>query len=211
MVGPAGALAAARRSSEAVRSHWAGRSWRAGAMYIRSLVSLLLCLAAGCTAPGDKPWTRWPSIDEPGLALHAVSGAELREQIRSADADVVVVNVWATWCATCREEFPDLLRLRADYGPRGVAVIFVSGDFPAQREDVVAMLEELGVAFPTYIKTGKDMEFIEALQPDWSGALPATFIFDDEGRTMDWWEGRADYDRFAAAVESAMPAAGGGR
>ncbi len=164
---------------------------------------LPLCLVA-CTAPGEMPFQgRWAPPEEPGLSLHEVSGRELRRTIRSADAELVLVNVWATWCTSCREEFPALLEVRRYFAPRGVAVVIVSGDFLSERQSAFDFLESLDVRFPTYIKAGKDMEFIDALHPEWSGALPATFLF-SEGEVVDWWEGAATFKRFAAAVEGAL-------
>ncbi len=159
---------------------------------------------AACTAPGEMPFQgRWAPPEEPGLSLREVSGRELRQTIRSADAELVLVNVWATWCTSCREEFPALLEVRRYFAPRGVAVVIVSGDFLSERQSAFDFLESMDVRFPTYIKAGKDMDFIDALQPDWSGALPATFLFLD-GEVVDWWQGAATFERFAAAVEGAL-------
>lgn len=167
--------------------------------------ALLLCLAGAAAAVVATAATPPPSPP----ALQLASPAELRRVIADTDAAVVVVNVWATWCVPCREEFPALLRLRETYRPRGVSLLLVSGDFPSHRKEAVAFLAAAGVTFPTYIKTGKDMELIDTLHPEWSGALPATFLYDDAGALLEWWEGAADYDRFAAAVERAL--AGGGK
>ncbi len=178
--------------------------------YARGL-ALALLLIGGCTAPGDKPWIRYDAIEKETLSLSAVSGPQLRRQIDEAEAEVVLLNVWATWCVTCREEFPDLLRIRKEFGPRGVAVIFVSGDFASERPAVLAMLRELGVSFPTYIKEGADMAFIDALEPEWSGALPASFVFARGGRLLDWWEGARTYEGFAGPLEEALALREGAR
>ncbi len=171
---------------------------------------LLSVWAVACTSPGEMPWGgRWGVADDPGLSLHSVSGPELRSTIRSASAKLVVVNVWATWCLSCREELPALVRLRRFYGSRGVAVVIVSGDFASERDGALAALKSADVEFPTYIKSGKDMEFINALHPAWSGALPASFLYAD-GELVDWWEGAATYGDFAAAVEAALAGGAGG-
>lgn len=170
-----------------------------------SCAAFLTCvLLAACADPGLAPWqARWQAQVGAGLTLHPVSGPELRQLIRVADAELVVVNVWATWCIPCREEFPALLRLRRIYGPRGVALVLLSGDFPSERDSALDFLESAGVDFATFLKSGKDMDLINALEPKWSGALPATFVFAD-GELVDWWEGPASYQTFAAAVENAL-------
>jgi len=120
--------------------------------------------------------------------------------VRESKARVVVVNVWATWCVPCREEFPDLLKLRRTYGPRGVTLVLVSADFAAERAQAAAFLSEQGVDFPTYLKTGDDMQFINAFDPAWSGALPATFIYDARGRLRHALLGKSSYAQFEAKI-----------
>ncbi len=165
-------------------------------------IMALLSAAAVCVVVAAPPPT--PDVVAADRLLRPVSGRQLRAALAAVDAEVVLLNVWATWCVPCREEFPDLLRLRREYADRGVAVEFLSGDFPSQAVDALAFLGELGVAFPTYVKGGKDMELIEALHPDWSGALPATFVFARGGRLLQWWEGAAKFEAFAAAVDAAL-------
>lgn len=167
----------------------------------RVSLALLIGMAAACNPMPPPPA---PVADRGAVPLLAVDGSELRTVLGGIDADVVLLNVWATWCVTCREEFPDLLRLRERYRDRGLAVEFLSGDFPSQAANAAAFLHELEVDFPTYIKAGKDMELIEALHPGWSGALPATFFFGRDGSLLQWWEGAATYDVFAAAADAAL-------
>ncbi|MEO8603545.1 MAG: hypothetical protein ABI629_13300, partial [bacterium] len=57
-----------------------------------------------------------------------------------------------------------------------------------------------GVDFPTYIKTGDDMQFINAFDPKWSGALPATFIYDGTGQLRHALLGKSSYAQFEAKV-----------
>src|SRR5713101_10067751 len=42
---------------------------------------------------------------------------------------VVLLNFWATWCEACRQEYPDLVRLQKELGPRGLQVVGISTDF----------------------------------------------------------------------------------
>lgn len=99
----------------------------------------------------------------------------------------VVVNVWATWCKPCVEEFPELLAFAREQQGR-VRVVFVSADFGDRRELVERFLRERGVAFTTYLKVGSDEEFIATLSPQWSGSLPATFVFAPQGKLVSFFE-----------------------
>ena len=138
------------------------------------------------------------------------TAAQVLDAVRAAQAKVVVVNVWATWCIPCREEFPDLMRLRRDYRAKGVDVLFVSGDFSSERDAAAAFLSEQGVDFPTYIKTGDDMAFINAFDPKWSGALPATFIYDGQGKLRHALLGKSSYAQFEAQVLDVLQTPPGG-
>ena len=164
---------------------------------LRSIALALLAatlLAATPTAPPPAPAT----------------GEQILDAVRAANNKVVVVNVWATWCIPCREEFPDLLRLRRDYQDRGVMLLLVSGDFAGERGQAAAFLSEQGVDFPTYIKTGDDMQFINTFDPKWSGALPATFIYDGQGRLRHALLGKSSYAQFEAKVLDVLQQPSGG-
>lgn len=111
-----------------------------------------------------------------------------------------LVNLWATWCAPCREEFPDIVRLAAAHRDRGLRVLFVSADFDDQAPQVRAFLAQHHAPEPWLLKTGDDQAFINGIDGRWSGALPATLVLDAQGNVTAFWEGRADYARFEQAV-----------
>jgi thiol-disulfide isomerase/thioredoxin len=119
---------------------------------------------------------------EAALELRPATAAQVQQAVRDAGARVVVVNVWATWCIPCREEFPALLRLEREYRSRGVKLLLVSADFDNATDDVKQFLAEQGVDFRTYLKAEKDQAFIDGVDPAWSGALPATFLYDSSGK-----------------------------
>ena len=143
----------------------------------------------------------------PPLAIPRVEPAtsgRVLEAVRASGAPVTLVNVWATWCAPCREEFPDLVRFERDWRGRGVRVILVSADFEDQLPEVRAFLARHGVTAASWIKSGDDMQFINGLDPKWSGALPATFVYDRRGTLRRFWEGMADYSRFESEAREVL-------
>ena len=112
-----------------------------------------------------------------------VDTSEFRALLRAARGGSVLVNFWATWCVPCVEEFPDIQRLRDNYRARGLTVILVSLDRPADTATSVArFLRNHGEHSTVYIKkAGNDEAFINAVSSDWSGALPATAVYDASG------------------------------
>ncbi len=137
--------------------------------------------------------------------------ARVLEEVRRPGASAVLVNVWATWCAPCREEMPDLVRIAKDWKARGLRLILVSADFPEDAAEAARFLGAQGVDFPSFLKEEPDMAFIEALDPRWDGALPATFLYDGAGNLEAFWEGKAevaDLESKIARVVKAAPARG---
>lgn len=132
-----------------------------------------------------------------------VNESSLVKELQKSKGHVLLVNVWASWCVPCIEEFPDLLKLRHSYRERGVDIVFISIDDPRKlSRDVRPFLKRMKVTFPTYIKQTRDDEaFINALSPEWSGALPATFIFDRTGELVHTIVDATTFDELSAAVE----------
>ena len=169
------------------------------------LFALLLVLA-GCSGgqaahqepapPADSASVARPA----GLELKPATAEEILGALEGSKSKAVLVNVWATWCAPCRAEFPDLVRLHRDYRAKGLDLVLVSTDFDDQLAEAKAFLAENGVDFPTYLKVGDDMKFINTLNPRWTGALPATFIYDAKGRLHYFKEGRGTYEQFQKEV-----------
>jgi thiol-disulfide isomerase/thioredoxin len=127
-------------------------------------------------------------------------------EVRKPGAAAVLVNVWASWCSPCREEFPDLLHVARELAPEGLRIILVSVDFPGAESETQKFLTSQGVDFPTFVRTGKDEAFVNDLESQWSGAIPATFLYDGNGKLVRFWEGKASYPvikkRALAALKS---------
>jgi thiol-disulfide isomerase/thioredoxin len=115
----------------------------------------------------------------------------------------VLVNVWATWCVPCVEEFPYLVELRSKYKDQ-LEIVFISTDFPEEMPRVNDFLAKMGVDWQTYVKEGKDEPFILAIHPDWTGAMPATAVYDKNGALVTFFEQPADYQTFETHILNAI-------
>jgi thiol-disulfide isomerase/thioredoxin len=90
----------------------------------------------------------------------------------------IVVNVWASWCGPCREEFPVLQKLSARYGKK-VAFLGVNSE---DSDDLAAtFLRENPVPYPSY--TDPDKEILDSIGPNFGG-LPDTAFYDRSGELL---------------------------
>src|SRR6476661_3319582 len=87
----------------------------------------------------------------------------------------LLVNFWATWCDPCREEFPDLVKLDAQYKGK-IDFITVSLDDLAEiNRDVPKFLVSMKAGMPAYLlKVADESAVISSITKDWNGGLPFT-------------------------------------
>ena len=101
--------------------------------------------------------------------------------------------------------FPEIARrvkAFSEANPEAAAEIIRCGigDVTEALPQAVQFLTKQGVDFRTYLKDEKDGAFIDAMSPEWGGALPASFLYDSEGQLRQTWEGKVTYDTLHASV-----------
>jgi thiol-disulfide isomerase/thioredoxin len=139
------------------------------------------------------------------LLLTALAGevdaAALHKLIVEHKGRPVVVSLWATWCEPCVKEFPELAALarrRTD-----VAFLSISLDEAEGVPAVEAFLDRRKPPFPVYRKgRGADDAFIEALDPGWSGAIPATLVYSRDGRRAALLQGEHTMQAIERAIDA---------
>lgn len=172
----------------------------------RCVALALVVAVAGCSGRGADRASVADRARAAGPPVVAASAVDIQRLAARPGARGTLVNVWATWCAPCREEFPALLEVSRARARDGLRLVLVSADFGDQVSAVRAFLAARGVTDTTYIKAGDDMPFVNTLNPQWSGALPATFIYDGAGHQVEFWEGMADEARFQRSVNQVLAA-----
>lgn len=121
----------------------------------------------------------------------------------------VVVSFWATWCEPCRDELPLVNEMARRFTPRGIEFMGISLDDEADRNVARRFLAGMKLVFPSYRKKpGDEGEFIAAVNPKWSGAIPATCLYDREGRLVAEWVGASSRARFEKALEDLLKTPG---
>ena len=84
--------------------------------------------------------------DAPAYAATTLDGATF--DLEAHRGEVVLVNVWATWCEPCREELPELARLHREHERDGLVVVGVSTDAARNAEKVRRMVTEYDLPYP---------------------------------------------------------------
>lgn len=142
------------------------------------LLGTVLVFCGDGRAQGQTPQAKTNTADPAVIELR-----DYQKLLEKHRGKPLLVNFWATWCEPCRDEYPMLNELARINGPKGLHVIGVSLDEDVDINLVRRFLARMSPVFSNYRKkTGKDQDFINGVDVKWSGALPATFFYDRDGR-----------------------------
>jgi thiol-disulfide isomerase/thioredoxin len=141
--------------------------------------------AAHLPRAAEKPLTQ----PAPADGLREVDGPELRAAIRAGKRKATLLNVWASWCGSCKRELPMLVDLSRTLESEGVGVMFVSVDTKEARPAAAALLATMSPKPESFILKGPLGPLMTAVNPRWKGALPATALYDEQGALLWFWPG----------------------
>lgn len=124
-----------------------------------------------------------------------------RELLAESKGKVLLMDFWATWCAPCRAEMPLLVAMERKLRSKGFRLITVSADDPEEEADALKFLQEHNVPAPAYLKNVDDDDrFINAIDPNWSGALPALLLYDRDSKLARRFIGETDMEALEKAI-----------
>jgi thiol-disulfide isomerase/thioredoxin len=150
----------------------------------------------------DESATRRSAPSDDSLSV--LTARQLRERIGQLHAKGVLVNAWATWCESCEQELPTLQKLAERFAPQGVQVVLVSVDEPEHQDEIRKFLTEKKIALKSYIAAPPLSAFKAGMNPRWPGMLPASFLFDDQGKLRYFWGGEAFESEIVPIVEGLL-------
>jgi thiol-disulfide isomerase/thioredoxin len=136
---------------------------------------------------GFEKWAREP------VTLEAVDAGVVKAIAAGDSKKLRLVNVWATWCGPCLIEFPDLVVLHRIYRGRDFEVVTINADAPELQGKARAFLESQQASMRN-LAFAKDDPYalIEAVDPQWQGALPHTILVAPGGKVLYRSEGAFD-------------------
>jgi len=130
-----------------------------------------------------------PADGQAPPAYAFVDGAGKKLTPADFKGKVVVMNLWATWCAPCKIEMPTLAKLAQAYAGKPVAVVAVSIDKP---EEVAAAKAFIAANAPLSFYNDPDAKLPWALKPAATG-MPTTLILGKDGLERGRISGEADW------------------
>jgi cytochrome c-type biogenesis protein len=160
--------------------------------------AFLVAVAATLLACGgpDRPTI---GAAAPPYAAATLDGDSVSlEQLRG---QVVLLNLWATWCVPCRTETPYLQSVFETYRDRGLRVVGVSQDVGEARRDIEEFVEEYGVTYS--ILHDPQMRGLDLYRVN---GLPGSFLIDREGvlRWLQYGPIREGDSAFLRALEDVL-------
>ena len=172
-------------------------------LFIFAGIALSLALI-GLAAPAGSIGGRAAGPDD--IQAIDLEGLKKILQRQPKETRPLLVNFWATWCDPCREEFPDLVKVDNDYRSKGLNFVAVSlDDLSDIKSAVPKFLKEMKATMPVVLLNVNDPEpAIKAVDANWGGELPATFLYDGQGKLIFKHFGRIQPLELRAAIDKEL-------
>lgn len=160
----------------------------------RRSLTIATLSAAGLAAAGVGYWTQrrtaGPEADSAFWSTRFETPGGDNLALSTFQGKPLVVNFWATWCAPCVKEMPQLDRFHREHAGEGWQVLGVAVD---RAEAVKTFLGKLPVGFPIALAGMAGADLARTLGND-KGGLPFTAVFDRKGRQVATRSGETSYD-----------------
>lgn len=137
--------------------------------------------------------------------VRAVAPAQFAAELDALRGRVVMLNVWATWCAPCLKEIPDLLAVEADLAGEGFVLLGLSIDDAADAARVEQLRRQYFPAFRSLQRDASDADaLVRVVDGAWNEVVPTTYLIGRDGRVLQRIQGKQSRAQFAAAARTAL-------
>jgi thiol-disulfide isomerase/thioredoxin len=134
------------------------------------------------TAETIKLYKQWSELP---VTIENIDAAGIKELIRNKSDKLRLINVWASWCGPCVMEFPDFVTIDRIYRSRNFEFISINADKLSRKENVLKFLQKNEASNRNFIfNSDNNSELVEAVDPEWSGALPYTLVVEQGGNII---------------------------
>ena len=140
------------------------------------------------------------------VTLEKADAATLKALRANVTDKTILVNFWATWCAPCTAEIPDLVETWRMYRKRPFDLVTVSINYPDEEKAVRKFLESSMAASRNYISGTMDpYELMRAFDPDWNGGVPYSMIIAPGGQVIAKFSGPLDILQTRRMILASFP------
>jgi thiol-disulfide isomerase/thioredoxin len=142
------------------------------------------------TAETNKLYKQWSELP---VTIDNIDASGLKELIKNKSDKIRLINVWASWCGPCVMEFPDLVTIDRIYRSRNFEFVSINADKMSRKDNVLKFLQKNEASNKNYIfSSDNNAELTEAVDPEWTGALPYTLIIEQGGKVIYRTQGPID-------------------
>jgi thiol-disulfide isomerase/thioredoxin len=150
-----------------------------------------------------KAWNATP------VTLQCASLTELGTLRKNPTGKTLMVNFWATWCAPCQIEYPQLLETYLWYRSREFEFVSVSVNTPEEKPAVQKFLDKTHSAVRNLLVDTDDVYAVmAAFDPAWDSGLPFTMVISPDGKVIYRRQGEVDILALRRAILANLPDAG---
>lgn len=177
-------------------------STRAGAILFGWLIApfFLVSGTAGQAPPAS-------AVPKAPAALSSVTKIDQKRfaELIKPNGKPLLINFWATWCEPCRDEFPALVKIDAEYKGK-IDFITISLDFEEElNTGVPKFLTLMKATMPTYLLvTPDETAAISMISKDWAGGLPMTVLYDPSGKLSYFRQGVVRHDILQKEIDKVL-------
>jgi peroxiredoxin len=140
------------------------------------------------------------------VPLEKIDAAAIKALRKNATDKTLLVNFWATWCAPCAAEFPDLLNTWRMYRKRPFELVTVSVNYPDEEKAVRAFLEKYHASSRNYIASTMDPHaLVQQFDSSWQGGVPYSVVIAPGGKILSRTNGQVDILKVRRTILASFP------
>ena len=154
-------------------------------------------------AEANRQWRE--KVRQEPVTLKPTDAAALRDLRINTSGKIRLIHVWAAWCGSCVSEFDELVDINLIYRNRDFEMITVAAHYPDEKDKVLKFLQEHHASGRNLIFGDTDTyNLLDALDPEWSGALPHTLVIGANSAVLYRHTGELDFLKLRRALVPAL-------
>jgi cytochrome c biogenesis protein CcmG, thiol:disulfide interchange protein DsbE len=140
------------------------------------VLALVLALWVATLTLGDELFPVTVGSRAPDFTARTLDATPRVKTLADYEGEVVVLNIWATWCGPCRVEMPSIEALQRSLGPKGLKIVAVSVDDPGSEEAIREFAKEYALTFEIlHDPSGRIRQLYQTT------GVPETFVIGRDG------------------------------